>query len=211
MGLTHGSISNKKESNQGPQEWINWQCGNEKSIAKALETLDILVLNHGINPKGLQNSEAISEALEVNALSTWRLLSIFEGLKKKNDSSLSREIWVNTSEAEIQPALSPGYEISKRLIGQIVSLRWNNLNKEQRKYFKIRKLVLGPFFSELNPIGIMSADFVANQIIKQVEFDLNLIIITPNPITYIMMPLHELCRTIYSQVIKKIYAKTQLS
>ena len=39
----------------------------------------------------------------------------------------ARELWVNTSEAEIQPAASPAYELSKRLIGQLVSLRGANL------------------------------------------------------------------------------------
>ena len=109
---------------------------------------------------------------------------------------------MNTSEAEIQPALSPTYELSKRLIGQLVSLRWNNLTTDQRKAIRIRKLVLGPFRSELNPIGLMSADFVAGQVIRQANLGLNLIIVTPNPLTYLLMPLTELGRMIYSQLLR---------
>ena len=47
----------------------------------------------------------------------------------KNSFTYPREIWVNTSEAEIQPAFSPAYEISKRLIGQLVSFKYSSLTK----------------------------------------------------------------------------------
>ena len=87
-----------------------------------LEQLDVLVLNHGINPQGDQTPDQLTTSLEVNALSTWRLIRAFEACGPKPNASQPREIWVNTSEAEIQPAISPGYEISKRLIGQLVSI-----------------------------------------------------------------------------------------
>lgn len=207
IGLTHSPINNKSMAKNGPNEWVSWQCGQENLLEETLEELDILILNHGFNPKGIQNSNALNEAIEINALSTWRLIERFEGIiKKDKNSSKSREIWINTSEAEIQPALSPGYEISKRLIGQLVSLRWNNLNNELRKKLKIRKLILGPFNSKLNPIGIMSAEFVANQVIRQIELGLSLIIVTPNPITYIAIPLNELIRSFYSFLTRKIFA-----
>ncbi|HGY5537409.1 MAG TPA: short-chain dehydrogenase, partial [Prochlorococcus sp.] len=67
---------------------------------------------------------------------------------------------------------------------------------------RIRKLVLGPFRSGLNPIGLMSADLVASQVIRQANLGLNLIIVTPNPLTYLLMPLTELGRMIYSQLIR---------
>jgi hypothetical protein len=105
---------------------------------------------------------------------------------------------VNTSEAEIQPALSPGYELSKRLIGQLVSLRWSDRNKA-RGSVRLRKLVLGPFKSELNPIGLMSADLVAQQVLIQASWGLSLIIVTPNPLTYLLMPLNELGRSLYNR------------
>ena len=209
IGLTHRPITNATKTTKGSQEWISWQCGQENAIEETLKTLDILVLNHGINPQGQQSSKALNEAIEVNALSCWRLMTLFENIAKEQTyPNCTREIWVNTSEAEIQPALSPGYEISKKLIGELVSIRWNNLKKEERARLQIRKLVLGPFLSELNPLGIMSADFVAKQIINQVELGLKLIIITPNPITYIMMPLNEILRTVYSKLINKIYTNS---
>ena len=107
---------------------------------------------------------------------------------------------MNTSEAEIQPALSPAYELSKRLIGQLVSLRWSAPASERVELPKLRKLVLGPFHSDLNPIGVMSADFVAGQILWQAEIGLPLIIVTPNPATLLVMPLVELGRLIYNRI-----------
>ena len=177
-------------------------------LKKNLASLDILILNHGYNPKASQKPDDLSEALEVNALSTWRLMNLFEKLVLKDNKHFSspREIWINTSEAEIQPALSPAYEVSKRLIGQLVSIRRSNLNHNQRESLIIRKLVLGPFRSELNPIGLMNADWVAQQIINQAELKLSLIIVTPNPLTYIIMPITEVIRTIYSKIIKGIHS-----
>ena len=112
-------------------------------------------------------------------------------------------MWVNTSEAEIQPAVSPAYEMSKRLIGQLVSLRGANLDKNLREHLVIRKLVLGPFRSELNPIGVMSAEFVVRQVLMQVGLGLRLVIVTPNPLTYVLMPLTELGRWVYSRSLSR--------
>ena len=202
IGLTHKQIKTVEAINGGPQEWVAWKCGEESALDKTLEKLDILIINHGINPQGRQSPDDLSQALEINALSSWRLLKRFEAIALSGEKHpQNREIWVNTSEAEIQPALSPGYELSKRLIGQLVSFRWNNLKRNEKEAFKIRKLILGPFHSELNPIGLMSANWVAKQIIFQAEFGLNLIIVTPNPFTYLLMPLHELCRTFYSKLL----------
>ncbi len=202
IGLTHGSIPQNQPSLQEPQKWVRWQCGEEDSLHKTLRELDVLILNHGINPQARQKPADLYQAIEVNALSTWRLIELFEKVSNDCPEGIRpKEIWVNTSEAEIQPALSPGYEISKRLIGQLVSLRWNNQTKDQRKFLKIRKLVLGPFRSELNPIGLMSADFVAGQIINQINLGLNLIIVTPNPLTYVLMPATEFLRKVYTKLI----------
>ena len=219
VGLTHGSIPASTCCTDEPQQWVRWQCGAEQALDDTLRGLDILVLNHGINPHGGQSPEALNAALEVNALSSWRLMERFEAVVSdrnslaghrsdgigpdRNSSALPCELWINTSEAEIQPALSPAYEISKRLIGQLVSLRWCNRSLEQRSALRIRKLVLGPFRSELNPIGVMSADLVADQVIKQVELGLSLIIVTPNPLTYVLMPLTELARWIYGRLLRQ--------
>ncbi|MFL0732194.1 MAG: SDR family oxidoreductase [Prochlorococcus sp.] len=203
IGFTHRPIPSSEQSTYTPQEWVHWECGKEASLKSILGSLDVLVLNHGINLQGRQTNKDINISLEVNALSSWRLMELFESLVlKAQPATRPRELWVNTSEAEIQPALSPTYELSKRLIGQLVSLRWNNLTTDQRKAIRIRKLVLGPFRSELNPIGLMSADFVAGQVIRQANLGLNLIIVTPNPLTYLLMPLTELGRMIYSQLLR---------
>lgn len=203
IGLTHNKVLKIKElDTDAPNEWIHWECGKEYMLEKTLTKLDILILNHGINPQGDQSIESINSALEINALSSWRLIMIYEKIAQGEDASRdTKQLWINTSEAEIQPTLSPGYEVSKRLLGELTSLRKNNINK--KGYLKIKKIILGPFKSELNPIGIMSADFVANQIIFQSNLNFDLIIVSPNPFTYLLMPIIEIIRSIYSKLTKQ--------
>ncbi len=198
------SIPKIDDSRNSLRKWVAWKCGEEIALKEVLDHLDILIINHGINHHDSQTSKSLNESLEVNALSAWRIMEMFEEISLKGaENSRPKEIWINTSEAEIQPALSPTYEISKRLIGQIISLRWSNLTKENKKKYKIRKLILGPFKSKLNPIGLMSPKFVAEQILRLASIDLNLIIVTPNPITYLLMPIIELSRFIYSKALRK--------
>jgi len=204
VGLSHGPRPQSEDPSSAPQEWTQWKCDQEDALDPVLRTLDVLVLNHGINPAGDQRSETLSKAITINALSSWRLLNRFEAIATTFPrEGRPRQLWVNTSEAEIQPALSPGYELSKRLIGQLVSLRWSNRSAEQRQRMQLRKLVLGPFKSELNPIGLMSADWVAQQVLLQARMNLSLIIVTPNPLTYLVMPMSELGRGIYNRLFNR--------
>ncbi len=134
---------------------------------------------------------------------------MFEGLahsQKNSSKNNKKEVWVNTSEAEIQIAFSPVYEITKRLIGELVSLKKSKLLMEKRESFIIKKLILGPFKSKLNPQGIMSPKFVSNKIIKKAEKEDYLIIVSPNPLTYLTMPIIESIRILYSRFINKIYS-----
>jgi hypothetical protein len=57
--------------------------------------------------------------------------------------------------------------------------------------------VLGPFRSALNPIGVMSPSFVAREILRQVGWNWGLVIVTPNPLTYLLMPLASFSRWLY--------------
>ncbi len=203
IALSHSQRPQSQDSVHEAQEWIRWSCGEELELEPVLQRIDVLVLNHGINPLGDQSPEMLSQALEVNALSYWRLIQQFEKIAdQEQQGELPRELWVNTSEAEIQPALSPGYELSKRLIGQLVSLRWSGRDLIQRRTLRLRKLILGPFRSSLNPIGILSSEFVAKQVVWQAKLGINLIIITPNPLTYIVMPIVELARMVYCRALK---------
>jgi len=138
-----------------PLEQVSWRCGAEDELRALLNRCDVLVINHGVNCHGDRSPAAVERSLEINALSGWRLLELFASLEPRGQQ---REIWINTSEAEIQAAVSPLYEISKRLEGQLLSLRSLDLAGPN---LRIRRLVLGPFRSALNPIGLMSADFVA--------------------------------------------------
>ncbi|SBO41735.1 NAD-dependent epimerase/dehydratase family protein [Cyanobium sp. NIES-981] len=185
-----------------PLRQVQWCAGQESALRPLLQEVDVLVINHGINVHGARTPEAVSSSLEVNALSGWRLLELFAAVVAERDSEGPGagaagggrpEVWLNTSEAEIQPAVSPLYEISKRLLGQLLSLRALDLGRE----LKLRRLVLGPFRSALNPVGLMSPAFVARQVLWQAELGLGLIIVTPNPLTYVLMPLTSAGRWLY--------------
>jgi len=186
-----------------PLRQVSWQCGKESELVPLLAEVDVLVLNHGLNQRGRRDLAALTLGLEVNALSHWRLLELFA--QDVANRGTKAEVWVNTSEAEIQPALSPIYEISKRLMGQMLSLRALDLastpylpGSEPR--LRVRRLVLGPFRSELNPQGLMSADWVAGEIFRQVGWNCNLIIVSIFPTTYVLMPLASLSRWAYGRL-----------
>jgi NAD(P)-dependent dehydrogenase (short-subunit alcohol dehydrogenase family) len=181
-----------------PLRQASWQVGAEAELAPWLAELDVLVINHGVNVRGRRDAAATGLSLEVNALSGWRLLELFaEQSAGRDPQRPPAEVWVNTSEAEIEPAFSPLYEISKRLMGQLLSLRALDLSRRVR----IRRLVLGPFRSALNPVGLMGAGFVADQILLQARLGLNLIIVTPNPLVYVLMPLATLSRWLYGSLL----------
>jgi len=201
IGFTHS----KTESNinlESPNEWIKWECGKEWALKKHLKKIDILILNHGIYNLSRENSN-YENSIEINALSQFKILNLFEEIAMTNESTIKKEIWINTSEAEILPALNPSYEISKSLIGQLVSFKKNLLNKNTRKKLIIKKIILGPFKSELNPIGIMSPKFVSKKILDLVNSKSYLIIISPNPLSYILFPLKEFYNFLYCQIIYK--------
>ena len=63
--------------------------------------------------------------------------------------------------------------------------------------------MLGPFRSALNPIGLMGADFVATQVLAQAGLGFNLIIVTPNPLTYLLMPLASFGRWLYFRALTR--------
>ena len=195
IGFTH-SKTNYELNDNSPNEWIQWQCGKEFLLQEHLEKIDILILNHGIYELSKKNS-SYEDSIEINALSKFKLLNLFEEIAIKNKSSKAKEIWINTSEAEILPALNPSYEISKSLIGQLVSFKKNLLDKNTKKKLKIKKIILGPFKSELNPIGIMNPQFVSNKIYNFANLNIFLIIISPNPLSYILFPIKEFYYFLY--------------
>ena len=201
IGFTH-SKTDSEINLESPNEWIQWECGKESSLKKHLEKIDILILNHGIYNLSRENSN-YENSIEINALSKFKFINLFEDIALTNDSPKKKEIWINTSEAEILPALNPSYEISKSLIGQLVSFRKNLQNRDAKKKLTIKKIILGPFKSELNPIGIMSPKFVSKMIYNLANSNSYLIIISPNPFTYLLFPLKEFFNYLYCQIIYK--------
>ena len=90
----------------------------------------------------------------------------------------------------------------RSLIGQLVSFKKNLLDNHEKKKLKIKKIILGPFKSELNPIGIMSPEFVSNRIYNFANLNIFLIIISPNPLTYIFFIIKELYYYLYCKFLK---------
>ena len=201
IGFSHSKIDHEKDD-ESPNEWIKWECGKESTLKEHLKKIDILILNHGIYNLSRENAN-FENSIEINALSKFKFLNLFEETAINNKSSTYKEIWINTSEAEILPALNPSYEISKSLIGQLVSFKKNLLGKDTKKKLKIRKIILGPFKSKLNPIGIMSPEFVSKKIYDSAKFKNYLIIISPNPLSYVLFPLKEFLNFLYCQLIYK--------
>ena len=201
IGFTH-SKTNSEVNPQSPNEWIKWECGKESTLKNHLKKIDILILNHGIYNLSRENSN-YEKSIEINALSKFKFLNLFEDIALTNKTSIKKEIWINTSEAEILPALNPSYEISKSLIGQLVSFKKNLLSKETKKKLIIKKIILGPFKSSLNPIGIMSPKFVSKKIYDLANSRNYLLIVSPNPLTYLLFPLKEFFNFLYCQIIYK--------
>ena len=201
IGFTH-SKTNYEINLESPNEWIKWECGKESKLKKYLQRIDILILNHGIYNLSRENIN-YKNSIEINALSKFKFLDLFEDIARTNKSLIKKEIWINTSEAEILPALNPSYEISKSLIGQLVSFKKNLQQKDTKKKLIIKKIILGPFKSKLNPIGIMSPKFVSKKIYDLANSKRYLIIISPNPLTYILFPLKEFFNFLYCQIIYK--------
>ena len=199
IGFTHSKIDSEINI-ESPNEWVRWECGKESTLIYHLKKIDILILNHGIYNLSRENSN-YENSIKINALSKFKFLNLFEDIALKNKSPSKKEIWINTSEAEILPALNPSYEVSKSLIGQLVSFKKNLLDKDTKKKLIIKKIILGPFKSELNPIGIMSPEFVSRKIINLANLSSFLIIISPNPFTYLLFPLKEFFNYLYCRII----------
>jgi monoglucosyldiacylglycerol epimerase len=168
-----------------PIKTITWQIGQEAELVTELENIDILIINHGVNVHGERDQTAIAKSYEVNTFSTLRWMESFFKTVHSDRDMIRKEVWVNTSEAEVNPAFSPLYELSKRAIGDLVTMR--RLDAP----CVVRKLVLGPFKSQLNPVGVMSANWVAKQIVNLARRDIRNIIITINPLTFIFFPIKE--------------------
>ena len=198
IGFTHNK--NPQEIvEEGPNEWVYWECGKEFLLENSLSKIDILILNHGI----YDTKQDLEKSIEINAKSNIKILELYEkiSLSQSIDSTI-KEIWINTSEAEILPALNPCYEISKSLIGQVVTFKKNfNIHTGSNNLI-IKKIILGPFKSDLNPIGIMSPELVASLIFYVSRISNYLIIVTPNPLTYILFPLRELYFFVYYMFLK---------
>jgi len=203
IGFTHDK-NNKIIDNLSPDEWVFWECNQETLLEKHLEKIDILILNHGIYSQN-NNSIDYEKSISINALSKFRILCLFEKtLEKIKYLNSPKEVWINTSEAEIMPALNPSYEISKLLIGQLITFKKNSLNSDKREKLRIRKIIIGPFKSNLNPIGILSPEIVVEQIFLIAHLNFSLIIVSPNPISYIVFPLRELYFIFYCKLLSML-------
>ncbi len=186
------AFTTTRETNFPPEvEVVYWQLGAETDLSTRLQKVDIFILNHGVNVYSDRSFSAIQKSYEVNTFSTLKLAELFLETVKDSSHKALKELWINTSEAEVNPALSPLYELSKRTLGDLITLR--RLDAP----CIIRKLVLGPFKSQLNPYGVMSARWVSWAIIALAKRDFRNIIVTINPITYVAFPLKEFFQSLY--------------
>lgn len=176
---------------------LPWQIGNESDLLPDLKDVDIFVINHGVNVYGDRSPSAVYKSYEINTFSTLRLAELFLETVTEFAHPATKELWINTSEAEVNPAFSPVYELSKRTLGDLITLR--RLDAP----CIIRKLVLGPFKSQLNPQGVMSAQWVARLTIALAKRDVRDIIVTINPITYVLFPLKERVKSLYFRLCTK--------
>jgi monoglucosyldiacylglycerol epimerase len=176
---------------------ISWRAGQEADLRDTFKEVDILIINHGINVMGEKSARSIEQSLEINALSGWRMMEVFLETVDNRTGRALKEVWVNTSEAEVNPAFSPLYEISKRLMGDLINLRRSDAP------CLIRKLVLGPFKSNLNPVGVMSAQMIARGILFLAKRDIRNIIVTINPLTYLLFPIKEIAQAVYFKLFLK--------
>jgi monoglucosyldiacylglycerol epimerase len=176
---------------------VSWQLGAESDLLSHLRSVDIFIVNHGVNVYGDRSFAAVNDSFEVNTFSVLRLTELFLSTVTASSDRATKELWINTSEAEVNPAFSPLYELSKRTLGDLITLQ--RLDAP----CIIRKLVLGPFKSQLNPVGIMSAPWVAKAIIFLAKRDFRDIIVTINPITYLLFPFKESFQSIYFRLFTK--------
>jgi monoglucosyldiacylglycerol epimerase len=176
---------------------LSWQLGTESELLTHLQAVDILIINHGVNVYDDRSFAAINKSFEVNTFSTIRLAELFISTVTSSSDRATKELWINTSEAEVNPAFSPLYELSKRTLGDLITLQ--RLDSP----CIIRKLVLGPFKSQLNPYGVMSAPWVAKAIIFLAQRGFQNIIVTINPLTYLLFPLKELFQSSYFRLFTK--------
>ena len=176
---------------------LAWQSGAEADLLTRLQKVDIFIINHGVNVYGDRSFAALQQSYEVNTFSTIRLAELFLITVTASSDRATKELWINTSEAEVNPAFSPLYELSKRTLGDLITLQ--RLDAP----CIIRKLVLGPFKSQLNPYGVMSAPWVARAIIFLAKRDFRNIIVTINPLTYLLFPIKESCQSLYFRLFTK--------
>ena len=165
-------------------ETIIWTVGEEAALGKILEKIDILVLNHGVNQRERTEAAALN-SFEINTLSAYRIMERFLAKVQTPFDAVRKEIWVITSEAEVAPAHSPLYEMSKRALGNLVTL------KRLDAPCVLRKVVLGGFRSRMSPKGRLSADWMAQQVVKAAQRDTRNIIISYRFWIYLYYPLKE--------------------
>ena len=97
IALSSGSTALELHDAAGqpiPLEQVPWRCGEEQELRPVLAGVDVLVLNHGVNVHGERSAAAVQRSLEVNALSSWRLLELFAELAAADPGSpRPREPW----------------------------------------------------------------------------------------------------------------------
>ena len=97
VALTSGETALDLQNSNGspiPLEQVRWSCGQEQALAAVLQRCDVLVINHGFNSHSDRSAAAVARSLEVNALSSWRLLELFAEIAGRDPADRpARELW----------------------------------------------------------------------------------------------------------------------
>jgi hypothetical protein len=192
IALTTSGARSFADLHAGPCfQIVEWKLGREFELKERFADVDILIVNHGVNVGRDRSPDAIRQSYEVNVFSAWRLAELFFETVTESEHRAMKEVWINTSESEALPSFNPLYELSKRTLGNLITLR--RLDAP----CIVRKLVLGPFKSKLNPSGIMSPNRTARAVVALAKRDFRNIIVTINPLTYVVFPIKEFIASLY--------------
>ena len=138
-----------------------------------------MILNHGIKNDDKLTSSHLKNIFDINTFSHMVLTEIFLELQDENE--VFKEVWVNTSEAEFFPVMSPSYELTKKALGDFCVQHMLSSN------CIFRKLVLGPFRNATYPKRPFSAQLYAWWIIFFAKRDFRMIVVSLNPLTHIFV------------------------
>ena len=163
---------------------VVWKVGNYAAVKDALSEAHILICNHGIKPERF-DSQSMGRAFEINVESHMVLAEIFFETIKTSLDVATKELWINTSCAEVIPVKSNTYELTKKQLGFAFSL----IRLEAPCI--VRKLILEGFRSPLSPNVTIEAADIVPKLMNNARRDRRNIVISRNPLVHLLVIVKE--------------------